>query len=110
MHTQTDNESVDDDRRDQEWNDLKSGAGVPDFLSYDLHLECVLQELTVYVKSLESETLDQNLQLRVHTYDFETLINQLAVDQPELDTSSRPRYPVDLESNISRVITFAALI
>lgn len=37
----------------------------PSFVRYDVHLECVLHELTKYAKNLERETMQQNLQLQV---------------------------------------------
>ena len=44
---------------------LREEANVPDLLSYDFHLECVLQELTTYAKSIEQDAIEENVKLKV---------------------------------------------
>ena len=36
-------------------------------ISYDVHLECVLQELTKFAKNLEAQTIESNLIVKVNS-------------------------------------------
>ena len=91
--------------RSSQSEELRQEAGVPNLVSYDVHLECVLQELTAYVRSLECETVEENNKIKVADA-HQAMINRLTVEGVDRPTERVLSLPRNLEHNLSRVVEF----
>lgn len=86
---------------------IRDEVGIFGLVSFDCHLECAIQELTAFAKTLEGEAVEHNGRLQVR-FNHKALVNRLQLEQADGESHVQPRVPPQLEENLANVLRSAA--